>query len=92
MEGIRFNHTHELGGLGRSHRTLNAEEREQLAAAELAAKFYRDEAKDAERFCYSCSSTSCSMDARLSMRASKARAEDAEAALSALRCKLGVNA
>lgn len=91
MEGIRFNHTHELGGLGRSQTMLTAEEREQLAGAELAFKFARDEAREAERFCCSCASSSVSMDARLSMRAAKSRAEDAEAALIALKCKLGVD-
>lgn len=88
MEGIRFNHTHELGGLGRSQRVLTPEEREQLAAAELAAKIARDQAREAEAFCYSCASTSCSMDARLSMRATRAVADNAEAALSELRDKL----
>jgi hypothetical protein len=91
MEGIRFNHTHELGGLGRSQRVLSAEEREQLAAAELAAKIARDQAREAEGFCYSCASTSVSMDARLTMRASQVFADNAEDALFELRCKLGVN-
>lgn len=89
MEGIRFRWSHELGMNNKPQ--LPAEEREQLAAAELAAKIARDQAYEAERFCYSCASTSCSMDARLTMRASKAFADNAEDALFELRCKLGVN-
>lgn len=90
MEGIKFNYTHELGGLGRSQRMLTAEERQQLAAAELAYKFARDQAREAEAFCYSCASTSVSMDARLSMLATKAVADNAEEALAELRDKLGL--
>jgi hypothetical protein len=89
MEGIKFRWSTELGVS--KHQQLSDEEREQLAAAELAAKIARDQAMDAERFCHSCASTSCSMDARLSMHASRSVAYNAEAALFELRCKLGVN-
>lgn len=89
MEGIKFRWSTELGVS--KHQHLSDEEREKLAAAELAAKIARDQAYEAERFCYCCASTSCSMDARLSMRATRAVADNAEAALFELRCKLGVN-
>ena len=42
MEGIRFNHTHELGVLGRSQRVLTPEEREKRACEELATKLGLD--------------------------------------------------
>lgn len=85
MEGIRFREINELGY--RRQPVLTPEEREQLAA-ELAAKITRDQAREAEAFCYSCASTSCSMDARLSMRATRAVADNAEEALAELREKL----
>lgn len=74
MEGIYFN--------------LTAEEREQLAAAELAAKIAQDRAIADEKFCYSCAS--CSMDARISMHASRFMADKAASALKELRAKLGL--
>lgn len=88
MEGIRFREINELGY--RRQPVLTPEEREQIAAAELAAKIARDQAREAEAFCYCCASTSVSMDARLSMRATRAVADNAEEALQELRDKLGL--
>lgn len=76
MEGIKFRWSTELGVS--KHQHLSDEEREKLAAAELAAKITKSQAREAEAFCYSCASTSCSMDARLSMRVTKAVADRAE--------------
>ena len=71
-------------------RTLTEEERQQLQSAEDAVEVAKKHAAEAERFCFCCASSSVSMDARLSMRASRATADNAEAALFELRCKLGM--
>jgi hypothetical protein len=71
-------------------RTLTDEARRQLQAAEDKVAFLKKHAAEAEAFCLGCASSSVSMDARLSMRASRAAADNAEAALFELRCKLGM--
>lgn len=72
-----------------SSRKLTNNEQEQLRVAEDAVAFAKKHAADATAFCLDCASSSVSLDARLDMRASRIAADNAEAALFELRCKLG---